>query len=226
MTRKHLATATLASALFAAIAMPAHAQQGIDRVSGDITAEAGQRYGDLESVSGDITLRDQARLEDASTVSGDIDGGDGVQADSLSSVSGDVRLGRNARIDGGIESVSGDVFVDRGGHVGGDIETVSGSIGIVDTDLAGDIETVSGNVTVGIGSHVKGGLKVEKPDGGFNISFGSSRPQRIVIGPDAVVEGPLVFEREVVLYVHDSARTGAITGATAVRFSTPTPPED
>ena len=39
-----------------------------------------------------------------------------------------------------------------------------------------------------------------------------------------VVDGPLVFEREVVLYVHASARTGAITGATAIRYDGASPP--
>ena len=48
----------------------------------------------------------------------------------------------------------------------------------------------------------------------------------VVIGPNAVVDGPLVFEREVKLYVHGSARTGKITGASAIRFDTPTPPKD
>jgi hypothetical protein len=47
-----------------------------------------------------------------------------------------------------------------------------------------------------------------------------------VIGPGAVVEGPLVFEREVKLYVHASARTGAITGATAIRFDGAHAPQD
>ena len=223
MSRNRILAAALAAALSAGLALPAHAQQDIDRISGDITAEAGQRYGDLETVSGDIGIGDRARLEDASTVSGDIQAGDGVQAESLSSVSGDVRVGQQARISGDLESVSGDVFVDRGSQVGGGIETVSGDIGIVGTLLDGGIETVSGDVTVGVGSHVKGSLRVEKPDG-VGISFGRHKP-RIVIGPDAVVDGPMVFEREVVLYVHDSARTGAITGATAIRFSTPTPPK-
>ena len=36
----------------------------------------------------------------------------------------------------------------------------------------------------------------------------------------------LVFEREVKLYFHDSARIGRVTGATAVRFSGTQPPLD
>lgn len=224
MNRNRLIPATLAAAICCAFALPVQAQQGIERISGDITAEAGQAYGDLETVSGDVEIGDNARIEDASTVSGDIDAGDGVTAESLSSVSGDVEVGRNARVSGDLESVSGDVFVDRGSQVGGDIETVSGSIGIVETEVAGGIETVSGDVTVGDGSRVRGSLRVEKPDNGLGISFGGRKP-RIVVGPGAVVEGPMVFEREVTLYVHDTARTGKITGATAIRFSTPTPPK-
>lgn len=226
MTRTRLATAT-AAALIALAANPAFAQQSIDKVNGSITAEAGQLYGDLETVNGSIRLEDGARLEDASTVNGSIKGGDDVQARSLETVNGSIRVGERAKIAGGVETVNGSVFVDRGSSVGDDIATVNGAIGIVDTDLAGDIETVRGDITVGIGSHVKGGIHVEKPDnGGWNISFGKKQPPRIVIGPDAVVEGPLVFEYEVKLYVHDSARVGKVTGATPIAFSTPTPPEN
>jgi hypothetical protein len=52
------------------------------------------------------------------------------------------------------------------------------------------------------------------------------RKLRIVIGPDAVVEGPLVFKREVTLSVHKTARIGPVTGATAVRYDAARPPQD
>jgi len=74
---------------------------------------------------------------------------------------------------------------------------------------------------------VHGGIKVEKPSTGFiSIHLTKQKPPRIVIGPDATVDGPLVFEREVKLYVHQSAKVGTITGATPVRFTGPTAPED
>ena len=41
-----------------------------------------------------------------------------------------------------------------------------------------------------------------------------------------MVEGPLVFEREVKLYVHSSARIGHVTGATAVSYSGAQAPRD
>jgi hypothetical protein len=54
----------------------------------------------------------------------------------------------------------------------------------------------------------------------------NKRNPRIVLGPNAVVEGPLVFKREVNLYVHKTARIGQVTGGTAVRYDGPTAPRD
>jgi hypothetical protein len=68
---------------------------------------------------------------------------------------------------------------------------------------------------------VEGGLLVRKPRG---INF-ENRPPRVVIGPDAEVRGDLTFEREVRLFVHDTARVGRIEGATPQRFSGTVPPE-
>src|SRR5690606_14662694 len=125
------------------------------------------------------------------------------------------------------ETVNGGIFVDSGGNVANNIETVNGAIGIVGTELGGGIETVNGDITVGVDSHVHGGIKVSKPTSNWMpIKFGNNRKPRIVIGPNAVVDGELVFEREVTLYVHTSARIGKVTGATPVAFDTPRAPRD
>jgi len=75
-----------------------------------------------------------------------------------------------------------------------------------------------------VDSHVSGGIHYGKIQKQW-ISFGEQKVPRVIIGPNARVDGPLNFERKVELYVHGTARTGAITGATAIRFDTPTPPE-
>ena len=73
---------------------------------------------------------------------------------------------------------------------------------------------------------MRGGLTIEKPrQNGMGLSF-KPRIPRVVIGPGAVVDGPLVFKREVKLYVHKTARTGPITGATAIPFDGPTAPDN
>ena len=197
----------------------------IDKVNGSITASAGEAYGDLSTVNGGIDLERGARVRDVETVNGGVEAADDVGARSVSTVNGAIRFGKQARIDGDVETVNGGIFIDRGGNVRDDVSTVNGAIGLVDTDLGGGIETVNGDVTVGVGSHVKGGIHVEKPNSN-GMQWGKPRIPRIVIGPNAVVDGPLVFERDVVLYVHDSARIGSVRGATAKRYSTATPPQD
>jgi hypothetical protein len=206
----------------ALVTAPAFGQTKISKVNGGIEAEAGQTYGDLDTVNGGIRIGDGAITEDASTVNGSITVGSNARTHSLQTVNGGIRLGGNVTVDGDIETVNGSIFVDRGGDVRSDVETVNGSIGLVGTRLGGGIETVRGDVTVGIDSHVKGGLTVKKSKG---ITVERRNP-RIVIGPNAVVEGPLVFERPVTLYVHRSAKTGAVTGATAQIFDSATAPKE
>jgi len=205
-------------------ATPALAQQEISKVNGSITADAGQTYGDLDTVNGSIRIGEGATTEDASTVNGSINIGDKAVADSLETVNGSIRAGKDVNVRNDVETVNGSIFIDRGGVVGGDVETVNGAIGIVSTQVGGSIKTVRGDVTVGVGSKVRGGLRVEKSTGFFNTD--NKKPPRIVIGPHAEVNGPLVFERPVVLYVHTSAKIGPVTGATATPFSTDTAPTE
>lgn len=200
--------------------------QDIDKVNGSITAEAGQAYGNLNTVNGSIRLHDGARAGSADTVNGSIRGGDDIQADSLATVNGSIRLGSRARVGGGVETVNGSIFIDRDSRIGEGVETVNGGIGLVQTEVGGSVETVNGDVTIGVGSHVRGGLKVSRPSSNWMpVSF-TRRPPRIVIGPDAAVDGALVFEREVALYVHESARIGKVTGATPVRYAGATSPRE
>lgn len=219
----------LAAALALALAAAPALAQGpdIDKVNGAITAEAGQAYGDLSTVNGSIRVEAGTTVGDAETVNGSIKVADGARLASLQTVNGSVRLGANVQVSGDIGTVNGSIFVDRGCNIGDDVETVNGSIGLVDTDVGGGISTVNGDVTVGIGSHVRGGLTVHKPGNNWMpISIGKRRIPRIVIGPQARVDGPLHFEREVRLYVHDSARIGQVSGATAVSFSSDRAPQD
>lgn len=241
-TRPHLPL-LIAAILFAA---PAFAQQAadIDRVMGGITAEAGARYGTLTTVNGSIRVEAGASTGDVATVNGSIRVAENATTGTLETVNGSIRVSEGSRIGsaetvngsirlargvasaGDLETVNGSIFSDSGSSAE-DVTTVNGSIGLVRTRISGDVETVGGDVTVGIGSHVGGGLKVHKPSGNWMpLRLGSQRPQRIVIGPDAVVTGALVFEREVKLYVHRSARIGSVSGATPILFDTPVPPAD
>lgn len=213
MTRLPLVLACLLA--FRAVA----AQGDIDKVNGSITIDASQTAGALETVNGSIRIGASATVRDAETVNGSITVDSNARTGSLETVNGSVRLGETVAVDGGIETVNGSVYVGRKGRVDGDVETVNGAIGLVDADLAGGIETVNGDTTVGAGSHVAGGIRYTKPTGNWN-RWQAKRKPRVIVGPNARVDGALVFEHPVDLYVHATARTGAITGATAVRFST------
>lgn len=223
---------------------PVAAAEDISRVNGGIEVAAGEQAGDLSTVNGGIRIGDRATFKDATTVNGGIRAGSRIQGGELTTVNGGIRLGAQAQVESlttvngkieaapglrasdDVDSVSGSIFIDRGGRVDGDVSTVSGGIGLVGTEVTGSVQTVSGDVTIGVGSHVHGDLRVRKSSGGNWIRFGTSRTPRIVIGPDAVVGGTLQFDHEVRLYVHDTATTGAINGATPIPFSSARAPQD
>lgn len=226
MSRTRLFLALLLSSAAALAHASDHGQgRDIDKVNGSITAEANQAYGDLETVNGSIRIESGARIEDAQTVNGSIKAADNIHADSLSTVNGSIQLGPLAQVGGTVETVNGSVFVDRGGTLARGVETVNGTIGLVDTDLGGGIATVNGDITVGAGSHVKGGIRIEKPNSQW-LSVGKRKTPRVIVGAHARVDGALVFEREVKLYVHRSATIGPVTGATAVRYDGDRAPQD
>ena len=202
----------------------AHDHDDTSKVNGSIHAQAGRSYGDLDTVNGSIRIDARASTGSAETVNGGIEVGDGARTGGLETVNGGIRLGRDVQVDGGLEAVNGSLFADRGSRIREDVENVNGGIGLVGTTVGGGISTVRGDITVGVGSHVKGGLRVEKPNGSFN--WGKQRPPRIIVGPDVVIEGALVFEHPVTLYVHRSARIGPVSGASAKIFDTPTAPQD
>lgn len=206
-----------------AVAAPqAMADDDISKVNGSIQTTAGASYRDLETVNGSVQLASGVNARSVSTVNGSIRTDENVTARNIETVNGGIRAGRNLVLSSGLETVNGSIFVDRGSRISGDVTTVNGGIGLVATQLDGDIETVNGDITVGVDSVVRGGIKVERPS--FGISFKAPRKPRIIIGPNAVVEGALQFERDVVLYVHDSARIGPVTGATVQHFSSETAP--
>lgn len=203
---------------------PAFANESISKVNGSIRAETGQTYGDLETVNGGITLDEGAVAGDIETVNGGIRIADRAHTGSISTVNGSVRIGREVVATGNVETVNGSIFADRGTQIDGDLETVNGSIGLVEARLSGGIETVNGDITVGVGSQVEGGIRIKKPS--FSLSLTPGRKPRVIIGPNASVNGSLQFDREVTLYVHRSAHTGAISGAQALPFDTDAAPQD
>lgn len=196
-------------------------EESISKVNGRIEVDAGTTAGSLKTVNGSINVGPNARSGNASTVNGSINLRDGARAGQLSTVNGSIHGGLNVHADD-VSTVNGQIFMDRGSQIGGNVSTVNGAIGLVGTQVAGDIEITNGDLTVGANSHLIGGIHYRKPaKQWFSVR---SKVPRIVIGPDAQVDGAMVFERDVRLYVHESARIGELRGASAETYTGARPP--
>ncbi|MDZ3822564.1 MAG: hypothetical protein U0S76_03070 [Pseudoxanthomonas sp.] len=215
-----------ALALFAiaalALAGGLAAQAGISKVNGSIRLSSGEQAGDLSTVNGGISLAEQAAAGRIETVNGGVRLERGARAAAINGVNGSIRLAENAQVEGDLQGVNGAITLLEGARVGGDLGNVNGTISLERAQVGGGLTTTNGSVLVGAGSRIQGDLLVKRPRGTWN----ESRPPQVVIGPDAEVAGSLRFERPVRLYVHSSARTGRIDGATPERFDGERPPAD
>lgn len=208
------------------IASPVVVAKGvdIDKVNGSIQTDAGAQYGELETVNGSISVDEGASAESVSTVNGGIDVDDKATIGTLETVNGGIDIGEAVEVAYDVSTVNGGIGIERGSRVHGKVETVNGRIELAAAEVGKGIATVNGDITVGADSIVRGGILVEKPQGGwFNFSNNPPKVPRVVIGPNAVVEGTLDFEREVELFVHATAKIGTVRGATAKAYSTDTP---
>jgi len=196
-------------------------QNGASTVNGSVHVPAGLHSGGVSTVNGSIHIDDGATVGGASTVNGGIEMGAHASADSMSTVNGAVTLQDGARVAHAVTTVNGGINLKSNAEVAGSVRNVNGRIVLTGAHVAGGLRTVGGDIDVSGGSHVEGGILVEKDTGLFNWN---PRVPRIVIGPGAVVQGELRFEREVKLYVSDKATIGPISGATAIRFSGDSPP--
>ncbi len=195
-------------------------------VNGSIVVGAGAVItGDVESVNGSIRIGAGASIETASTVNGAVKLADNVQAHNVHTVNGSVHVAESVTISGEIEAVNGEISVGAGTVVGEGVGNVNGQIRVSGAEIGGDISTVSGDVSVVDGAIVNGGLLVEKSNNrGWNWGWdwGKQRKPRIVIGPGSKIIGVITLEREVDLFISDTAEVGGVSGVMsmdqAVRF--------
>jgi DUF4097 and DUF4098 domain-containing protein YvlB len=195
----------------------------LQKVNGSVHVHSGTAPSDAETVNGSIEIDDNAAVGGAMTVNGGIKVGSRATATNLHTVNGGIVVGSATRIAKNIESVNGSISLADDVIVAGPVTNVNGKISLQSAQLGGGITTVNGDILIYGASHVAGGIHVEKPGG--VIRLGSS-PPRIEIGPGATVQGELIFDREVRLYVSDKATIGPVTGATAIPFTGDTAPRD
>lgn len=197
---------------------------GAMTINGSITVgEDAVVTGAIETVNGAIRVAAGARIESASTVNGSVGISDNVHSLSLNTVNGSIKVGKTVIVDGEISTVNGRITVGDGTSVAQDVSNVNGRIEISGAEVGGDVTTVSGDILIVENAVVKGDLRVKKSGGWrWRSMFPGSKP-RIVIGPGSSVVGVIDLEREVELFISDTATVGGVTGAMtlddAVRFS-------
>jgi hypothetical protein len=197
--------------------------RGESTVNGSITVGRDAFIdGSLETVNGTIRIDENTRLQEAKTVNGSVRIASGVQASEVGSVNGSIRLGENVTVGGEVSVVNGKIDIGNGSHISDDVSNVNGEIRIVGSEIGGDLTTVNGDVLLTDNSVLKGDLRVEKPNH-WGKRSGERRKPKVVIGPGSEVLGEIVLEREVELYISDSATVRDISGVMsmndAVRFS-------
>jgi DUF4097 and DUF4098 domain-containing protein YvlB len=193
---------------------------GSTKINGSVHIPAGKAAEEARTVNGSIHIDDNAAVTSAGTVNGSVRLGAHATANSAKTVNGSITLGDGAHVSGSVGSVNGDLTLANAAEVSGALTNVNGKISLASAHVGGGIKTISGNISIMGTSHVEGGILVEKPS---STLFSSEDPV-IVIGPGAVVQGDLRFERKVKLYVSDKATIGTVTGATPTAFSGDTPP--
>lgn len=233
MTRTASRNAVLTALVTLMLALPAHASvnksitidagatsDGASTVNGKVTVGAGATVtGEVSSVNGSIRIEEGATVADAETVNGGLRVADKVRSRNLSTVNGAIDVARDVSVDGGVSAVNGRITVGGGSKVANNLGNVNGKIELEGSEVGGDVSTVSGDIELAEGAVVMGDLVVEEP-GSWGMN---NRTPRIVIGPGSRVEGVIRLEREVKLYISESAEVGGVEGEMtlddAVRFS-------
>lgn len=191
-----------------------------NRVNGSTHVPAGKAATDVSTVNGSITVDDDGTIGTAGTVNGNIKLGAHATATSLHTVNGRISLAAGAHA-AEANSVNGDLMLEEGADLTGKLGNVNGKISMTSAHVGGGIRTSNGDISITGASRVEGGIVVKETSGTSLLR--TSEPV-VIIGPGVTVQGDLVFERKVQLYVSDHATVGAVSGATPVPFSGDKPP--
>jgi DUF4097 and DUF4098 domain-containing protein YvlB len=192
---------------------------GASSVNGSITVgDNATVTGRLSTVNGAIRVGEDSSIEDATTVNGSLRISNNTKSEDLETVNGGIKIAEHVVVDGEVSTVNGKISLGKDSSVASSLSNINGDITLTASTVGRDVSTINGDVSVMEGAVIKGDLVVEKPNGSNN-----SRPPTIIIGPGSRVEGVIKLEREVKLYISDSAEVGGVEGVMsmddAVRFS-------
>ncbi|HYM35747.1 MAG TPA: hypothetical protein VET48_10150, partial [Steroidobacteraceae bacterium] len=178
----------------------------------------------LHTVNGSISIGDRGVVNSATTVNGSVRVGDDCRAKKLSTVNGRVVIGNRTVISGDVVTVNGRIELGENAVVDGNVKNVNSQITLGRSAHVGNqVITSTGDITLENNARVDKGIRVRESDNWFSSIFGGlfdvfSHTPVVTIGPGAQVDGELVFEREVELKVHSTAKIGPVKGAKVQRY--------
>lgn len=185
----------------------------IANVNGSISVGPNSRVGPIRNVNGAITVSDGAQAGQTETVNGALRLAENVTIDgTASTVNGAITVGSGTVIMGDVSTVNGRLAMQPESRAGGRASTVNGGI-LLDQAVAASLQTTNGSIELRNGTVIEGELRVREPG-----RTGRDVPT-IVIGENVRVAGPLQFDRQVELFIHESAEVGQIQGAEPRYFS-------
>lgn len=212
-----LLTLGLASAVQASINKNIRIEAGetatsASSVNGKVTVGDGAIVtGDIDTVNGGVKVGSGVQAETVQSVNGKVSIGDDCIIDSAQTVNGRTEVGERVRVSGDVSTVNGELYVGRGSQVGGDVETVNGKIKLIQVTVSGNVTNTNGGLYLDLGTRVEGSVTVRKVKN-RGWSWGKKSKPVVVIGRDVVIEGTLLLEREVELYIHETATVTEVSG--------------
>ncbi len=181
------------------------------------SVELGERAevtGSVRTVNGGIRLGEQARAGRVETVNGSIRISAGADVGGAATVNGAIELGENVSATGDLATTNGRITSQPGCRISGDVATTNGTVRLYGTTIDGTVATTNGNLQILDASRVAGGLHLRPREAGERAG-----ELRVIIGPDSIIEGPILIESPARLFVHESATVGEVSGAEIERYA-------
>lgn len=183
---------------------------GATTVNGSVTVGSDAVVtGGLRTVNGSIRVGSGSTILDAKTVNGGLSMAEGVEARDLGTVNGAIKIGEKVSVDGDVSAVNGSITLKKSARVAGELGNVNGRITVDGATVEGNVKTVRGDIRLH-DAVLKSDLIVEKPSMWSNSD--KKRKPRVVIGPGSRVEGTVIIEHEVELFISESAEVGSVSG--------------
>ncbi len=173
--------------------------------------------GGLRTVNGSIRVGSGSTIRNAKTVNGTLRIGEGAETGNVGTVNGSVTIGEKVSVDGDVSAVNGSITLERRAVVSGEVGNVNGRITADGARVKGDLKTVTGDVRLR-DTVLEGDLQIEKP--GMWTHSDKKRKPRVVIGPGSRVEGLIVIEHEIELFISESAEVGDVIGVMSLEDAT------